>query len=89
MSIANHHRFIAQVLVSTAAVFGALIGASAPASADPNTAGTNPHAFSTLSCSCRETTPAGSPARKEEIDRGIQKGVSAWSPGAPAPAPPG
>jgi hypothetical protein len=79
MSIANHHRFIAKVLVSTAVVFGALIGASAPASADPNTAGTNPHAFSTLSCDCQETAPAGGPASSREINRGIRNGLSAGS----------
>jgi hypothetical protein len=79
MSIAIHHRFIAKVLVSTAVVFGALIGASAPASADPNTAGANPHASSTLSCDCQETAPAGGPASSREINRGIRNGLSAGS----------
>ena len=79
MSIANHHRFIAKVLVSTAVVFGALIGASAPASADPNTAGANPHAFSALSCDCQETAPADSPLLKDDIDRGIRNGLSSDS----------
>ena len=70
MSIANRCRFIAKVLIGTAIVFGALIGASAPASADTNTAGTNPHAFSTLSCDCQKTAPAGGPASSGEIESG-------------------
>jgi hypothetical protein len=88
MSIANHHRFIAKVLVSTAVVFGALIGASAPASADPNTAGADPHAFSGLSCSCQKKVPVGDPAATAEIDRGIREGLSVAVPGLPAPPQP-
>lgn len=89
MSTVNLRRVITQILVSAAIAVGAVWGGAALASADTNSTGVDQNAFSTLSCSCRETTPAGSRARKEEIDRGIQKGVSAWSPGAPAPAPPG
>jgi hypothetical protein len=89
MSIANHHRFIAKVLVSTAIVFGALIGASAPASADPGPGRTDPHAFSTLSCGCQKTAaPVGGPAAKADIDQGIREGLSAAVPGLPAPAQP-
>ena len=79
MSIANHHRFIAKVLVSTAVVFGALIGASAPASADPIPGGTDPDPFGDLSCSCRQTAPADSPLLKDDIDRGIRNGLSSDS----------
>jgi len=79
MSIANHHRFIAKVLVCTAIGFGALIGTSAPASADTNTAGNNPHAFSALSCDCQATAPAGGSASSGEINRGIRNGLSAGS----------
>jgi hypothetical protein len=79
MSITNHHRFIAKVLVSTAIGFGALIGAAAPANADATPAGTNPHAFSTLSCDCQKAGPAGGPASSGEINRGIRNGLSAAS----------
>jgi hypothetical protein len=79
MSLANHHRFIAKVLVWTAIGFGALIGISAPASAETNAAGTNPHAFSTLSCDCQKAAPAGAPASSGEINRGIRNGLSAAS----------
>jgi hypothetical protein len=89
MSIANHHRFIAKVLVGTAIGFGALIGASAPASADATPASTGPSPFSTLSCSCQKTAPAGSPLLKDEIDRGIAAGRSDRLPGMPAPTQPG
>jgi hypothetical protein len=90
MSITNHHRLIAKILVSTAIGFGALIiGAAAPASANTNSAGTDPNPFSTLSCSCQKAAPAGGPASTAEIDRGIRNGLSAALPGLPAPAQPG
>ena len=88
MSIANQPRLIAKILVSTAIGFGALIVAAAPASADTNTGGTNPNPFSGLSCSCQKTAPAGSPAAKADIDRGIREGLSAALPGLPAPGQP-
>jgi hypothetical protein len=88
MSIANHRRVITKSLVSTAIALGFLVGGAAPASADTNSTGANPNPFSTLSCSCRETTPAGSPGRKEEIERGIGEGRAAGSPGLPAPGQP-
>ena len=77
MSIANHHRLIAKILVSTAIGFGGLIVAAAPASANTNPAGTDPNPFSTLSCDCQETAPAGGPASSREINRGIRNGLSA------------
>jgi hypothetical protein len=86
MSIANLRRVIARITVGTAIALAAFAGGAASASADTNSTGANPSPFSTLSCSCRETPPAG---RKEEIDRGIQSGASAWSPGLPPPAQPG
>lgn len=42
------------------------------------TAGADPGAFSTLSCSCEQAAPAGSPARKDAIARGIRQGLSDW-----------
>ena len=88
MSIANRRRVITKSLVSTVIALGVLIGAAAPANADTNPAGASPNPFSTLSCSCRETTLAGSPGRKEEIQRGIGEGRSAGSSGLPAPDQP-
>ena len=85
MSIAKYRQLITKILVGTAIVLGAFVGAAAPAGADTNSTGAHPNPFSTLSCSCREMTPAGSPGRQEEINRGIQSGVSAWSPGRRAP----
>jgi hypothetical protein len=76
MSIANHRRMITKALVSAAIAAGACVVAAAPASADPGPASTQPNPFGTLSCSCRETAPAGSPQLKDEIDRGIAAGRS-------------
>jgi hypothetical protein len=63
-------------MLVAAIVLGSYVGGTAPASADPDY-GTDPNPFGTLSCSCRETAPADSPAVKEEIDRGIREGLSA------------
>ena len=79
MSLANHRQVITKILVGTAIALGAFVGAAVPASADTNSTGAHPNPFSTLSCSCRETTPAGGPGRQEQINRGINSGVSAWS----------
>ncbi|HET7074554.1 MAG TPA: SDR family NAD(P)-dependent oxidoreductase [Mycobacterium sp.] len=43
---------------------------------------------STLHCGCRETAPAGSQVRADEIDRGIRQGLAAQLPGLPGPAQP-
>jgi hypothetical protein len=80
---------IAKILVSAAIVVGAAVAVAAPAGADSNPAGSNPNPFATLSCSCPETAPPGSPALRGEIHRGIQNGLSDPSPGLPAPAQPG
>jgi hypothetical protein len=74
---------ITKILVSAAIVLGASLGLAAPASADPNpsSVGTNP--FGPLSCSCRETAPAGSPVLKGEIRRGLGDGLSVSLPGLP------
>ena len=86
--IANHHRLIAKILVSTAIGFGVCIGVAAPASADKSTAGADPNPFSGLHCSCQKRVPAGDPAATAEIDRGIREGLSVAAPGLPAPAQP-
>jgi hypothetical protein len=86
----QHRRVITKILVSAAIALGSSVGAAAPASADPNAiGGTHPNLFGVLSCSCQETAPPGSPAqRKEEIERGIRVGLSAWLPGLPPPTQP-
>lgn len=75
----QHCQVITKILVSGAITLGACVGGAAPASGDPNP-------FGGLSCSCRGTAPAGSPDLREEIDRGLREGHSAWLPGLPAPA---
>ncbi len=76
LSIANH-QVITKILVSVAIAVVSWVGGAAPASADPNTASTDPNPFGALSCSCQKTAPAGSTALKEEIDQGIRNGLSA------------
>jgi len=60
---------IAKIVVGSAIALGAVVGCAASASADPSP-------FGTLSCSCPETAPAGSPVLIEKIDQGIQQGLS-------------
>lgn len=49
-------------------------------------AGADPSAFSTLSCNCQETAPAGSKTMREELNRGIGDGLSQWwHPGTAVP----
>jgi hypothetical protein len=57
------------LLVGVAIAAGAGVVGSATAAADPDV-------FSTLSCSCQQAAPAGSPARKDAIARGIRQGLS-------------
>ena len=70
----QHNQVITKILVSAAIALGASVGGAALTSADPNP--TDP--FGALSCSCRETASAGSPALWDEIDRGIRVGLSCW-----------
>lgn len=84
----RHRHVIANILVGAAIALGAGVAGAAPANADPNAIGTNPNPFSALSCSCRETAPADSPALSEQIKRGLREGFSASVPGLPAPARP-
>ncbi|OIN78119.1 hypothetical protein [Mycobacterium malmoense] len=60
---------VSKILVGAAAAVGAAVTAAAPAGADPSV-------FGVLSCSCRETAPANSPALTENLNRGIQQGLS-------------
>jgi hypothetical protein len=100
MSIANPKRsalglpnldqmvLITKTLISAAIVLGSCVGLAPSASADPNPADAGPNPYSTLSCNCHETAPAGSPALREEIHRGNQQGLSASLPGLPLPTQP-
>jgi hypothetical protein len=61
-------------MLATAVILGSLATGGAPASADPNQNDPNP--FRSLTCNCQQTTPAGAPAQSQELDRGIQAGLS-------------
>ena len=76
----QHHQVITKILVSEAIALGSWVAGAAPASADANPIGTDPNPFGALGCSCRETAPPGSPALREEMERGIRAGLAA-SPG--------
>jgi hypothetical protein len=67
----ENQEMIAKIVVGSAIALGAAVGWAASASADPS-----PSPFGTLSCSCPETAPAGSPVLTEKIDQGIQQGLS-------------
>ena len=66
---------ITKLLVSAAIVLGSVWGA-APASAGPSQSDTQPNPFGSLTCSCRETTPADGPALSAELVRGLSDGLS-------------
>ena len=79
----NHHSYvvtkpgrgtqmIAKFVVGAAIVFSSLVGA-APAGAEPNSSGTEPNPFSSLTCDCQQMAPAPNPA---EIERGILSAVA-------------
>jgi hypothetical protein len=76
----QHHQMITKILVGAAIALSSYIGGAAPAAADANPIGTDPNPFGALGCSCRETAPPGSPALREEMERGIRAGLTA-SPG--------
>jgi hypothetical protein len=73
----RHRHVITKLLVAGAIAVGSCVGAAAPASADPNSYGTDPNPFGALSCSCQESAPPGGPASTAELNRGIRTGVSA------------
>ena len=71
-----------KILVSAAITLILWVGSAVPAIAGPDSGGTDPNPLGGLACSCQEKYPARSPEQREEIDRGIRDGLSAWSPGA-------
>jgi hypothetical protein len=75
----TRQRIIRKLLVSAAIALILWVGSAVPAIADPDSGGSDPNPFGGLDCSCQETYPASSPEQREEIDRGIRDGLSAWS----------
>lgn len=79
----RNNRATRRILAYLAVIVGSGLVGAAPAGADPSP-------FNTLSCSCPETAPAGSTARKDEIARGIRLGELGGPQRAPQDsAPPG
>ncbi|WP_322859627.1 hypothetical protein U8D42_16580 [Mycobacterium europaeum] len=62
-------QMIPRLLVGVALILGAASWSAASANADPSP-------FSTLSCACHETAPAGSSSVIDNVDWGIQQGLS-------------
>jgi hypothetical protein len=83
----QHRQVITKILVGAAIALGSWVWGAAPASADPDAIGTGPNPFGGLRCNCQETAPPGSPALREETERGIRDARSAW-PGLPPPTQP-
>jgi hypothetical protein len=67
---------IAKFLVSGAIVLAPCVGSAVPAYADPSV-------FGVLSCGCQEAAPPGSPARMQNVNKGIQQGLASVTPAAP------
>jgi hypothetical protein len=80
----RHHQVITKIVIGAAVLLGTYVAGAAPAYADPNLTGPAPNPYSGLTCSCRQATPPGSPAQREEIELGLREGHSAWLPG-PSP----
>jgi len=76
----RHQQLITKILVSAAVAPVLWVGYAVPATAAPDSGRTDPNPFGGLDCSCQEKYPARSPEQREEIDRGIRDGLSAWSP---------
>ena len=72
----QHYRMITRILVGGAVAFSVYVGGAAAASADPNSIGSAPSPFGGLTCNCQQTTPAGGPTVRQELDWGIQAGLS-------------
>lgn len=68
--------FITKTLICAALAVVFWASRPAPAGADPDPGGGNPGPFGGLSCSCRQSGPAGSSAQRAQIIGGIQQGLS-------------
>jgi hypothetical protein len=76
----RHQQIVMKILVSAAVALVLQVGCAVLAIADPDTGRTDPNPFGGLDCSCQEKYPVRNPEQREEIDRGIRDGLSAWSP---------
>lgn len=68
----------ARALVCVGLMLVFLIWMPAPADAEPNPSDVDP--FGGLSCNCSPTAPRGGPAMRQEINQGIQQGLSGQEP---------
>jgi hypothetical protein len=75
MKVEGTLKMITKTLIGAAIVLGSVLGA-APAGADPTQSDTHPNPFGSLTASVQQTAPAGSPAPRDEIERGLQGGLS-------------
>lgn len=66
---------ITKMLVSAAIALGCCVVGAAPASADPDSSDIHPNPLGGLTCNCQGTAPAGGPALREDIERGIRDGL--------------
>jgi len=84
--------FLAKAVICAAFIAVVWAPQPAPAGAEPNPGG-DPNPFGGLSCSCAQTAPADSPGQRQQISKGIQRGLSvgrrepnlATSPAKPPP----
>lgn len=68
--------FITKALICAALAVAFWASGPAPAGAGPDPGGSDPGPFGGLSCSCRQSGPAGGPADRAQIIGGIQQGLS-------------
>ena len=68
--------FITKALICAALAVAFWASGPQPAGADPDPGGSDPGPFGGLSCSCRQSGPAGGPAQRAQIIGGIQQGLS-------------
>jgi hypothetical protein len=66
---------IAKALATGALTVLVGAGAAAPALADPST-------FTNISCTCQAPAPQAGPSIQDQINQGIQQGLSDLNPGA-------
>jgi len=74
---------ITKTLVSAAIAVGCCVASSAPAGADPDEGQVGSDPFASLWCDCRETSPTGSAAQRDEFRRGLREGLATALSGLP------
>jgi hypothetical protein len=78
---------LAKMLGGFAIATSCCVAGAAPAPADPDAHGAEPNPYGTLRCGCPDAAGPDSAERRNEINRGIRQGLSAWVPGLPPPSP--